>query len=90
MIKRQNHHSRIFCTKKSTPFDNKVVEFQNALYKIIANIKFNTYDNKFQNKLIESLNKLFVIADEPNDLYKVDKENYLKDRVSSAITNSLF
>ena len=75
---------RIFPTRRSAPQDKRLVEFENALYKIISNIKFKKYYNKFQNDLkndlkkIESLNKLFVFADKSNNLYKVNKCTYEK------------
>merc|ERR1712096_515574 len=88
-----NQHSRTFPTRRSAPSDNKLVKFEDALYKIINNIKFKTYTTNFQsnmkkdNNKIETLNKLFVFPDKSNNLYKVDKTNYgkiLSNKVSSA------
>ena len=88
-----NQHSRTFPTRRSAPSDNKLVKFEDALYKIINNIKFKTYTNNFQNNMkkdlnkIETSNKLFVFADKSNNLYKVNKANYekiLNNKVSSA------
>ena len=75
---------RTFPTRRSAPQDKRLVEFENALYKIISNIKFKKHYNKFQTELkndlkkIESSNKLFVFADKSNNLYKVDKCIYEK------------
>ena len=75
---------RIFPTRRSAPQDKRLVEFENALYKIINNIKFKNYNSKFQTEMkndlnkIELSNKLFVFADKSNNLYKVDKCKYQK------------
>ena len=42
---------RIFPTRRSAPQDKRLVEFENALYKIINNIKFKNHNSKFQTKI---------------------------------------
>ena len=82
--KRKTPTKRIFPTRRSAPQDKRLVEFENALYKIINNIKFKKHNSKFQTKMkndlnkIELSNKLFVFADKSNNLYKVDKYTYEK------------
>ena len=42
---------RIFPIRRSAPQDKRLVEFENALYKIISNFKLNKHYNNFQTKL---------------------------------------
>ena len=68
--------------KQEDQHHKSLVEFKNALYKIISNIKFKNHNSKFQTEMkndlnrIELSNKLFVFTDKSNNLYKVDKCMY--------------
>ena len=48
---------RTYPTRRSAPQDKRLVEFDNALYKIISNIKFKKHYNKLQTELKNCLIK---------------------------------
>ena len=69
------------------------VHFENRMFSIIQNVKFNKCQNEFQKTLTKDLNnirsedKVLVSADKTTNFYKLDAPSYDK-LLDNAITKS--
>ena len=83
--------------KLAPPPDARFADFDNALYKLINNIKFKKYNNNLLNtmkkdiKKITSSNKLFLFSDKSTYIYEKDKNTYeklLKENITAEYQKS--
>ena len=93
----KHHHKNTFPTRKTPPSDARLADFENALYKLISNIKFKNYSNQLLKtmkkdlKKITTSDKLFIFSDKSTNIYKIDKDSYnklLKENITSEYKKS--
>ena len=53
----KHHHKNTFPTRKTPPSDARLADFENALYKLISNIKFKNYSNQLLKTMKKDLKK---------------------------------